>query len=115
MRRRNSDEWDESFPEEEDYGEVWEIDATDAYYNGGYDEYGNQINCNYCGGEIVFDPGKRVWRCKECYSEKTRAQWFDYIDADPPGKKCLRQCRENYPLCKNWCRVYKIPDDDPIL
>ena len=97
------------------YGEIYKVDATKEWLNGAYDEYGNQINCNLCGEPFAWNPKRRKWCCTNCETTKTRVQWFDYIDADPPGPKCLTLCRENYPVCKNWCTLYDIPDDDPIL
>ena len=101
---------------EEFWEELYVVDADDAWVNGAYDEYGNQINCEWCKEELHWNPETRKWFCKECGREYSRAEWFNYIDADLlPGPKCLSQCEENYPMCKHWCMLYEIPDDDPIL
>ena len=104
---------------QDNYGdEFWEdlykVDAREEYENGAYTEDGDQVYC-VCGEEMTFVPESNWWQCRNCGNFKTRTQWFDHIDANPPGPKCLAQCRENYPVCKNWCIWYDIPDDDPIL
>ena len=108
-----------------DDDELWEklyddvemdiVDAADAWQNGAYTEDGDQVECSVCGANMIFDPKQRCWKCSSCWNTKNRVQWFAYLDANPPGKKCLTKCHENYPVCKNWCMFYKIPDDDPIL
>ena len=97
------------------YNDIYRVSASEEWVNGAYDEYGNQIHCDACHDDLHWDPETRNWYCRSCGSIKTRAQWFDYIEADPPGHKCLSMCQENYPMCKNWCMIYEIPDDDPIL
>jgi hypothetical protein len=97
------------------YGEVYKVDAREAYVNGGFTEEGDQVYC-VCGGEMGFNENENSWQCKDCGILMPRIKWFNEIDAHlVPGPKCLTQCGENYPLCKNWCLLYDIPDDDPIL
>lgn len=100
---------------EEFWEDLYKVDATDSWINGAYTEQGDQVYCDGCHEEVSFDPESREWRCRNCGNSKTRAQWFSYIEALPPGPACLINCQENYPLCKNWCLLYKIPDNDPIL
>ena len=95
--------------------EVERVSAGELLVNGAFTEEGDQVYCDGCGEEMKWDPETRKWQCRVCGNFKTRAQWFSYIDADPPGNKCLTKCQENYPICKRWCFLYKIPDDDPIL
>ena len=100
--------------DEEFWSEFYEVDSTDEWVNGGYDERGEQVWCA-CGGEMHFDDDQKIWICRDCGYWRNRAQWFDFIEASPPGKKCLSQCKENYPICKKWCMIYDIPLDDPII
>ena len=108
--------WEKIYGADDNDDDAHVVDASEAYTNGAYTEDGDQVYCEACGEEMTFDPRNRIWKCKVCFVVKTRPQWFDFIDAHRvPGKKCLSQCMENYPICKNWCTFYKIPDDDPIL
>ena len=94
---------------------LYRVNAADAFINGGWTEDGDSATCDACGDEMRFDEEDRVWRCVSCGNWMNRAKWFNHIGANPPGKKCLLLCRENYPLCKRWCRWYKIDPNDPIL
>ena len=100
---------------DEFYEDLWVSDATESWLNGGYDENGEQVYCDVCGEEMSFDNLERDWKCDSCGNVKSRAAWFDYLEASPPGIKCLTQCQENYPLCKKWCLLYDIDPEDPIL
>lgn len=101
---------------EEFWEELYQVDPHDAFVNGAYDEYGNQIHCNWCNEELHWNPETRKWYCKNCLKEYDRAQWFDYIDACYiPNPKCISQCNDNYPVCKNWCELYELQDDDPFF
>lgn len=100
---------------DDEYEDVYDVDAKESYTNGGYTENGDGVYCT-CGGEMEFVEEMNCWKCQDCGTVVNRAQWFNDIGAHlVPGKKCLTKCRENYPVCKNWCMLYKIPDDDPIL
>ena len=98
--------------EEDCWEDIYSIDSSDSM---ACDEEGHTVECDFCGTEIRFDDKKQLWVCKECGAEITRVKWFDWIGANPPGKKCLTQCNENYPVCKIDCPYYKIPDDDPMM
>lgn len=97
------------------YEDLYRADARSAWLNGAYDEMGDQAVCDICGEEMVWDPARRVWLCDTCGREMNRAAWFNHIGAEPPGSRCLSQCQENYPLCKQWCTWYEIDEEDPIL
>ena len=92
---------------ENEYDIFYRVDARDEWLNGAYDEDGEQVYCDACGDELKWDPADRCWRCEGCGNQKSRAQFFDFIGANPPGVKCLSQCRENYPFCRKSCPWYK--------
>ena len=113
-----------SYPD--DYDDIWEAkiddeswrksDDGDSLMNSGYTEDNELAECDLDKEKLSWDPVKRQWYCRECFRTFDRAEWFGLIGAyRVPGKKCLTQCQENYPLCKNWCAIYKIPKDDPML
>ena len=101
--------------EEEFWESLYRVDARDAWLNAGYDECGEAVPCDVCGDEMRFDAENRIWVCPGCGRPMSRAQWFNYISADPPGAKCLSLCGENYPMCKRWCPIYKIDSNDPMM
>ena len=101
--------------EEEFWESLYRVDARDAWINAGYDETGEAIPCDVCGDEMRFDAANRWWVCPGCGRWMDRVQWFDYIAAHPPGHKCLSMCNENYPICKRWCKVYRISPNDPMM
>lgn len=90
-----------------DYEDFYRVDASAELLQGAYDEDGDQVYCDCCGDELRWDPESRTWRCESCGNEKSRISYFGYIGADPPGAKCIAQCRENYPICKRSCPLYK--------
>jgi hypothetical protein len=92
---------------EAEYGTFYKIDARDEWICGAYDEDGDQVYCDACGDELKWNPESRTWQCKGCGNTKSRIQFFDFIGANPPGKKCLSQCMENYPFCKDGCPIYR--------
>ena len=98
----------------DDYDEIYRIDADDDWKNSGYDENGDEACC-VCGESIRWSPIDRLWFCPKCGLQYDRADYFECIDANPPGVKCLTQCQENYPFCKKYCPWYKIPKDDPMI
>lgn len=100
---------------EEFWDDLYRVDAAEAWLNGGYDEQGNSVPCDSCGEEMKFDEEMRNWVCTGCGRMMSRAHWFNYIGATPPGGRCLVSCGENYPMCKRWCTVYEIPLDDPMM
>ena len=101
---------------EEFWEDLYQVDARDAWINAGYDENGEAAACDVCGDEIRFDENERCWVCPGCGQRISRPQWFQYIGAEHmPGPKCLSMCKENYPICKRWCRLYRIPANDPML
>lgn len=44
-----------------------------------------------------------------------RAEWFNYIGAEPPGADCESSCCENHPFCKKHCTRYTIDSNDTML
>ena len=98
----------------ENYG--GRINAAEDWMNGGYDENGEEVLCDICDeGVMRWNEDAGVWVCDECGRTMTRQEYFDWIGANPPGKKCLNSCCENYPFCKKYCCEYDIPEDDPML
>jgi predicted RNA-binding Zn-ribbon protein involved in translation (DUF1610 family) len=99
----------------DDYFEIYRVDADDEWRNGAYDESGNVAVCDICGAEMRWDQGLCEWYCPECGQLMNRSQYFNHIGAEPPGRKCLTNCCENYPFCKKYCDRYKIDPNDPML
>ncbi|MCI7026467.1 MAG: transposase [Clostridiales bacterium] len=97
------------------HGELHPVDVTDLWMNSGYDEEGMSVSCDRCDGEMRWSPTKRLWYCPECGQEMDRAEWFNYIGAEPPGADCESSCCENYPFCKKHCTRYTIDPNDPML
>lgn len=66
------------------------------YYDDVYDEEGNDVICDLCGEEIGWKNG--IYICKNCGKMFNRADFFNYIGAEPPGKECVK-CDNLYPGC----------------
>lgn len=95
--------------------DIFKLDMMDEWLNGAYDENGDEAVCDICYAGLYHDPERDVYYCRRCGSEMTRARFLDYIGANPPGPACNGECKENYPLCKQWCRLYDIDPHDPML
>ena len=95
----------------DEYWEVYKAVAADDLENGAYDETGEQVYCDCCGEEFRWDSEMRKWRCVSCGNVKSRAEYFCYLGANPPGPVCLNQCMENYPRCKVGCPIYDCDPD----
>ena len=97
----DEDEEDEDYDEnDEERLELYQIDTTDAYYNGAFDEDGDEAICSCCGGELRFRDD--YWECLDCGATMDRLEYLNYIGAEPPFEECLT-CGDNYPLCRKWC------------
>ena len=72
-----------------------------------YDEDGDAVECPDCGKPIVFRGPD--YYCPECREVIDREDFFDMIDADPPGDECY-SCNNNYP-CGD-CPYGYVDDDD---
>lgn len=99
----------------DEYSEIYKVDARDDWLNGAYDEEGNVAVCDICEGELAWNPKDRNWYCKGCGQEMDRAEYLNYIGANPPGPRCLSGCEENYPFCKKHCEHYVIDPSDPMM
>ena len=100
---------------DDEYLDIFRIDAFEDWACGAYDEDGNDAVCDLCGGSIRWNPGSGKYICRDCGQEMDRVVFMNHIGASPPGSLCLVSCRENYPLCKKSCEVYAIDPDDPML
>lgn len=87
----------------DEYGAIWgrgplprageELDGlglapTDDLYSDVYDEDGNEVLCDICGSEIKWREQDGVYMCPSCGQTFTRADFFNFIGAEPPGKEC---------------------------
>lgn len=97
-----------------EYDEIYKIDMRSEWLNSAYDENGNAVLCDLCGEEMKWNPRKHIWFCPDCGQEMSRAVYFNHIGADFPGRECLTNCRENYPICKRSCERFSIDPDDPM-
>lgn len=97
------DEENSECDDTDEYMELYEIDTTDAYYNGAFDEDGGEVICSYCGGELRFRD--EYWECLDCGMTMNRAEYFNYIGAEATYPECT-SCGDNYPLCKKWCSYH---------
>ncbi len=103
MMSRNRDE----------YGAIWgrcplpgaeeELDGlglapTDDLYSDVYDEDGNEVLCDICGSEVKWREEDGAYVCLGCGQVFTRADFFNFIGAEPPGKECYT-CDCLYPGC----------------
>ena len=84
----------------DEYEKIYRLDMKDEWANSAYDENGESVLCDICSSEMKWNPKERLWYCPECGQRMSRAVYFDYIGADPPGADCLTNCCENYPFCK---------------
>ena len=101
--------------EQEEYDEIYKLDMNEEWTESAYDENGDSVFCDICGGEMKWRRKENLWRCVDCEREMCRVVYFDYIGAVPPGSDCLTNCRENYPFCKKCCDRYSIDPRDPML
>lgn len=99
----------------DEYGKIYKLDMKDEWANTAYDEAGDAVLCDICGSEMKWSQAKNKWYCLDCGQEMSRAEYLDYIGAEPPGSECLTNCRENYPFCKKYCDRYLIDPRDPML
>lgn len=99
----------------DEYDDIYKLDMKEEWACSTYDEQGEAVYCDICGGELKWHPSENRWICKDCGQEMSRAVYFDYIGAEPPGSACLTNCRENYPFCKKYCDRYLIDPRDPML
>lgn len=100
----------------DDYEEIYRLDMNKEWECGAYDENGDAVSCDQCGGSMKWEPKKHIWYCADCGQEiESRAEYMNYIGADPPGSACVASCHENYPFCKKHCVLYPIKSDDPML
>ena len=84
-------------------------DTLADWLDGCYDEDGNGVTCDYCFGDVVWNDGQYI--CKECGKVFERAEYFNYIGAEPPDAQCIF-CENNYPICKRWCTLIEVSPDD---
>nr|DAI45398.1 MAG TPA: ribosome, girodazole, girolline, antibiotic complex, 50S [Caudoviricetes sp.] len=66
-----------------------------------FDEYGNEVTCDYCGCDLRFDICQSNWICPGCGREFSRPEYFAYIGARLTSA-CL-VCNKNYPICCGSC------------
>lgn len=70
-------------------------DPTERYEDI-YDEDGDAVICDLCGGEMKWNDNECV--CPECGQRMDRETFFNYIGAEPPGPECTG-CENIYPGC----------------
>lgn len=100
--------------DDDNWMEIWKIDAHDEWVNGAYDEEGNGITCSRCDMDYGWDPKKHDYYCRGCGERMSREEFFAFIGAQPPGPDCMSVCRTNYPFCKRDCIRHDIDPDDPM-
>lgn len=77
-------------------------------YDDVYDEEGYFVYCDCCNNELKWKDG--IYICPNCGQTMNRAEFFNYIGAEPPGPNCIT-CVELYPGCP-FCPYGYIDDDD---
>lgn len=87
-------------------------DDFNDWIDGCYDEDGMGVTCDWCSSDIVWHHGKYI--CRGCGKEFERAEYFNYIGAEPPDAKCIF-CDNNYPVCKRWCDQVEINPSDSFF
>lgn len=97
---QNSTNQNNDYYEYYDVGESSEFGQSeyelDEDYADVYDEDGDSVICDFCGGRIKFENGEYV--CPDCGQTMSRETFFNYIGADIPGDECLN-CDSLYPGC----------------
>lgn len=71
---------------------------TDDLYSDVYDEDGDEVLCDICGSAIKWQENDGTYICPNCGQAFTRADFFNYIGAAPPGKECYT-CECLFPGC----------------
>ena len=63
-----------------------------------YDESGSYVPCDgyNCNAKVKFHNGQ--YKCPKCGKIFDRADFFNYIGANPPGPECVT-CDNQYPGC----------------
>lgn len=69
----------------------WDSEIDDIY-----DEEGNEVYCDYCGGIMKWSGNECV--CPNCGQRMDRQTFFNHIGAEPPGPECVL-CTNIYPGC----------------
>ena len=100
---------------DEDYENIFRINAEDDWMNGAYTEDGDESLCDVCGEELRWNPESRQYECRNCGRVIERILYFAHIGANQPGSLCVYGCQENYPFCKKYCLNYEIDPNDPML
>ena len=84
------------------------LSYDEVYGERAYDEEGNDVQCDWCGGDIIWKDGQ--YYCFRCDEVWPRQKFFDYIGAQPPGKECVT-CDNLYPGCM-VCKYGYIKDEE---
>lgn len=92
MGRNDWNDYDEYYPNDEEHN----FEPLDNDYEDVYDEDGEIVVCDMCPGEIKWID--KTYMCPDCERKMSRAEFFDYIGANPPGKECWT-CDNLYPGC----------------
>ena len=61
------------------------LDLIYSWSNGAYTEKGDEVLCDWCDVEMVWDQSRALWCCPECDSTMDRKEYFNCIGANPPG------------------------------
>lgn len=99
----------------DDYDEIYKLDMLDEWRNTAWDEDGNAALCEICESELRWSEADRMWHCPGCGRTLSRAEYFNFIGAQPPDSACLTNCLENYPFCKKYCERFCVDPNDPML
>ena len=73
-----------------------------------YDEDGDDVECPDCGNYIIWKNDQ--YYCTGCEEYIDREDFFEMIEADPPGDECY-SCDNCYPGCIS-CPYGYAEDDD---
>lgn len=100
---RKRDEYDAIWgqgplPEDGEELDGFGLEPTDVSYSDVYDENGNVVLCDLCGSEVKWREEDCVYVCQGCGQTFTKAEFFNFIGAEPPGRECYT-CDCLYPGC----------------
>lgn len=84
--------------------------SHEEIYSDVYDENEDYVLCDICGAEIKWRERDGVYICPACGRTFTRADFFDYIGAQPPGEECYT-CQCLYPGCMYCPHGYTDSDN----
>lgn len=84
---------------------IWDQEDWSDIFPVVHDDYGQEMRCENCGAYLTFQDGS--YRCPVCKKQLSRKEYFNYIQAEPPGPECIT-CDQSYPQCDHCPHGYPV-------